>query len=117
MGICRGVIHSVIGGTWLPWTSSSAIFGHDLKRAGIWEDMTLVLSSDNGYKASETHIKWDPELRVPLIVKIGGAPEGHVFRERSSAIRIREMLRWIFAVDAKRTADLACYFQAAETRR
>ena len=79
--------------------------------------MTLVLSSDNGYKGPETHIKWDPELRVPLIVKLGGAPGGHVFRERSNAIRIRAMLRGIFAVDAKQTAGLARYFQASATRR
>ena len=79
--------------------------------------MTLVLSSDNVYKGPETHIKWDPELRVPLIVKLGGAVEGHVFRERSNAIRIRAILRRIFAVDAKQTADLARYFQAAATRR
>ena len=85
--------------------------------AGIWEDMTLVLSSDNGYKGPETHIKRDPENRVPLIVKLSGAPEGHVFRERSNAIRIRAMLRGTFAVDAKQTADLARYFQAAATRR
>ena len=32
--------------------------------AGIWEDMTLVLSSDNGYKGPETHIKRDPENRI-----------------------------------------------------
>ena len=85
--------------------------------AGIWEDMTLVLSSDHGYKGPETHIKRDPENRVPLIVKLGGAPEGHVFRERSNAIRIRAMLRGIFAGDAKQTGDLARYFEAAATRR
>ncbi len=44
--------------------------------AGIWEDMTLVLSSDNGYRGPETHIKRDPENRVPLIAKLGGAPKG-----------------------------------------
>lgn len=80
--------------------------------AGIWEDMTLVLSSHNGYKGPETHIKRDPENRVPLIAKLGGAPKGYVFRERSNAIRIRATLQGIFAVHAKQTVDLARYFQA-----
>ena len=79
--------------------------------------MTLVLSSDNGYRGPETHIKRDPENRVPLIAKLGGAPKGHVFRERSNAIRIRAILQGIFAVDAKQTADLARYFQAVATPR
>ena len=85
--------------------------------AGIWEDMTLVLSSDDGYKGLETHIKRDPENRVPLIAKLGGAPKGHVFRERSNAIRIRAMLQGTFAVDAKQTVDLTRYFQAVATPR
>ena len=63
--------------------------------------MTLVLSSDNGYKGSETHIKRDPENRVPLIAVssiIGGdALKGYVFRERLKAIRIRATLQGIFA--------------------
>ena len=79
--------------------------------------MTLVLSSDNGYKGPETCIKRDRENRVPLIAKLGGAPEGHVFRERANAIRIRATLQGIFAVDAKQTADLASYFQALAPRR
>ena len=68
--------------------------------------MTLVLSSDNGYKGPETQIKRDPENRVPLIAKLSGVPGGHVFRERSNAIRIRATLQGIFAVDAKQTPAL-----------
>ena len=96
----------------MPRTSSSATFGHDLKRLAYGKIRLSFCPPITATEARKLTSSGDPENRVSLIAKLAGAPKGYVFRERSNAIRIRATLQGIFAVHAKQTVDLARYFQA-----
>lgn len=67
------------------------------EEADIWDDLTVLLTADHGYKGVETHYRHDPKNRVPLIVKFPGQRKGVVFEQQASAVKIRSALHAIFA--------------------
>lgn len=87
-----------------------------LEQAGLWDEMTIVLSSDHSYKGASKHYREDPKNRVPLLVKLPGQKHRVEFVEPVNAIALRGMLESIFAGRVRAPEQLIDYYQSAPGR-
>ena len=87
------------------------------EEAGIWDDLTVLLTADHGYKGAETHYRRDPKQRVPLVIKLAKQSSGVRFEHQVSAVNIRSVLNAIFSGKVDEPEALSGYLIAGENNR
>lgn len=79
----------------------------DLERAGRWDDVAIVISADHQWRTAVPH-----DDRVPLIVKLPGAPAATVYERPFQATVLHDLLPRLVTGEIATPEQLARYFDS-----
>lgn len=79
----------------------------DLERAGRWDDVAIVISADHQWRTAVPH-----DDRVPLIVKLPGAPAAAVYERPLQATVLHDLLPRLVTGEIATPEQLARYLDS-----